>query len=296
MTSAAGDRFARQVALFGKEGQQKLRAAKVTVVGIGGLGTHVVQQLALFGVGRLMLIDAEELDLTNRNRYIGAYYYDPVPGSRKVILGARIAKAIDPSIDVTTIDDSFVSEAGFEAMRTSDWIFGCVDREGPRLILTEFSAAYAKPYIDIASDVTSDQPPEYGGRVMVSIGGKGCLMCYDVLDSDDAQRELSGPEGAKQRAAIYGVDKVLLEGAGPSVVSINGLIASLGVTEFMVGVTGVREPAPLQTYRGRAKRFSQPAPGEYPKPDCYYCKGLYGTAAKADVERYVRAGYGAFIR
>src|SRR5688572_9642552 len=135
-----------------------------------------------------------------------------------------MAKAIDPATDVTTIDDSFVSDAGFGAMRASDWIIGCVGREGPRLILTEFSAAYAKPYIDLASDVTSDQPPEYGGRVMVLIGGTGCLMCYDVLDSDDAQKDLSGPEGAKQRAAIYGVDKVLLEVAGPSVVSINGLI------------------------------------------------------------------------
>jgi hypothetical protein len=244
----------------------------------------------------MTLIDSEELDLTNGNRYIGAYYYDAIPGSRKVILGARMARSIDPSIDVTTIDDSFVSEAGFAALRTSDLIFGCVDREGARLLLTEFSSAYAKPYIDLATDVTSDQPPEYGGRVMVSIAGDGCLVCYDQLDIEEAQKELSGPEGAKQRAAIYGVDKILLGGTGPSVVSINGLIASLGVTELMVLVTGLREPAPLQTYRGRAKRFSVPAPLEYPKPDCYYCKGLYGSADKADVERYVRAGYGRFMR
>src|SRR5688500_6884118 len=91
------DRFARQVALFGNAGQNKLRVTSVAIVGVGGLGTHVVQQLALLGVAKLTLIDSEQLDATNRNRYVGSFYYDPIPGSRKVILGARMARAIDPT-------------------------------------------------------------------------------------------------------------------------------------------------------------------------------------------------------
>ena len=46
-----------------------------------GLGSQVVQQLALLGVGSLVLVDAEELDETNGNRYVGATHDDPIPGS-----------------------------------------------------------------------------------------------------------------------------------------------------------------------------------------------------------------------
>lgn len=297
MTIASEERFARQVALFGNAGQKKLRQTSVAVVGVGGLGTHVVQLLALLGVGKLALIDSEELETTNRNRYIGAYYYDPIPGSRKVILGARLARAIDPGIVVTTVDDSLISEGAFEAVRMADWTFGCLDKDGPRLILTELCAAYARPYVDLATEVISDERPEYGGRVLVSNNGRGCLVCYDELDSEEAQRQLSGPEGARQRNELYGVKRESLQGSGPSVVSLNGLIASLGVTEFMVAVTGLREPAPLQHYYGRERRFTRPSPeGGLPHPGCYYCTGVYGKGAGVDVERYLRGGYGTFVR
>ena len=135
------DRFKRQMPLFGEAGQAKLRAASVVVVGVGGLGTHVVQQLALLGVGKLSLIDAEELDGTNRNRYIGGWHDDPIPGSAKVYLGKRLIGMIDPDITVATLYDSFVTEAGFARVRASDYVFGCLDSEGARLILNELCAA-----------------------------------------------------------------------------------------------------------------------------------------------------------
>jgi hypothetical protein len=259
MTNANEARFARQIGLFGASGQDKLSATSVAVVGVGGLGTHVVQQLALLGVGNLTLIDSEELDTTNRNRYVGAYYYDPIPGSRKVILGARLVRSIDPAIVVKTVDDSLVSQDAFEAVRTADWTFGCLDKEGPRLILTELCAAYGRPYVDLASEVIPDERPEYGGRVLVAKDGRGCLVCYDELDNEEAQNQLSGPEGARQREDLYGVKREMLKNSGPSVVSLNGLIASLGVTEFMVAVTGLREPTPLQRYYGRERRFTRPS-------------------------------------
>ena len=63
-------RFDRQMALFGEEGQRTLEETQVAVVGVGGLGTHVVQQLALLGVRHVSVIDSEQLAETNRNRYV----------------------------------------------------------------------------------------------------------------------------------------------------------------------------------------------------------------------------------
>lgn len=109
---------------------------------------------------------------------------------------------------------------------------------------------------------------------------------------DEAQRELGVPEARKLREAIYGVNKDQLGRVGPSVVSINGVVASLVVTEFMVGVTGVRQAQRLITYRGdMAKVFVSQ---DLAQPDCYYCKAVWGRGDQADVQRYIRAGVGTF--
>src|SRR5690349_13746251 len=141
------DRFDRQVKFLGKAGQDSMEAARVVVVGIGGLGTHVVQQLALLVVRQLFLIDAEQLAFSNLNRYIGARHDDPIPGSLKVDLGERLARSINPELEIKKVPDSLVSVEGFEAIKKADYIFGCLDNEGARLILNEIAAAYSKRYI-----------------------------------------------------------------------------------------------------------------------------------------------------
>lgn len=288
------DRFDRNVLLFGKEGQEKLRAASVAVVGVGGLGTHVVQQLARLGVGAVGVIDSEELDWTNLNRYVGVRHDDPIPGSRKVDLAERLVHSIDPDIRVVKVFDSLVSEQGFEVVYGADYVIGCLDSEGARLILTELCAAYCRPYFDLASDVVSGEKPEYGGRVCAALGGEGCLVCLGVLDVGEAQRELSGPEAHRDQEAIYGVKRSALGRSGPSVVSINGVVASLGVTEFMVAVTGLRPPKRLLFYYGHGGTVRLRT--DEPLPDCYYCKGVRGLREKADVERYIRQGVGRWLR
>jgi molybdopterin-synthase adenylyltransferase len=86
---------------------------------------------------------------------------------------------------------------------------------------------------------------------------------------DPAQRE------ADQR--IYGVDRAALAGTGPMVVSINGVVASLAVTEFICHVTGLRQPAGKLTYhahQGVVRRGN-----DQPPADCYYCAGVWGSKA-----------------
>jgi len=287
-------RFDRQTPFFGIQGQRRIRRCKVAVIGIGGLGTHVVQQLALLGVGELTLIDAEELEDTNRNRYVGVKYDDTVPGTRKVDLGERMANDVDPSIGVVKIFDTLVSENAFEAVAKADYVFGCVDRDGPRLILNELCAAYSRPYIDLATEIVPGEPSIYGGRACVNRDGRGCLVCLGLIDVAEAQRDLGGPQTEKLDEALYGVSREILGRVGPAVVSLNGLVASMGVTEFMVAVTGIRQPISLANYYGNLGKVvvSVDAPGS----DCYYCKLIWGRGDAADVKRYIRAGIGKFLR
>ena len=253
--SAKYDRNAR---FFGQSGQDALAAANVAVVGVGGLGTHVVQQLALLGVERLVLIDSEEVDETNGNRYVGLRHDDPVPGMPKVELGRRLAKEVNREVAVVPIAECLRSQPAFDAIIDADYVFGCLDNDGSRLILNELSLAYGKPYFDMASDIV-DGGTRYGGRVCVVGADAGCLACYDELDLQAAQIDLMNDKERKDYADIYGIQLSDLGRVGPSVVSINGVVASLGVTEFMLTATGVpRRPRHVLKFRGESGVVTNP--------------------------------------
>jgi hypothetical protein len=135
----------------------------------------------------------------------------------------------------------------------------------------------ALPYIDIASDVAPTG--EFGGRVLFAKDGERCLSCAGELDHHALARAQMTDD---QRAAddqIYGVKRSALDAGGPSVVSVNGVVASLAVTEFMVWRTGLREPVGHLNYRGDRGTVGRRADPE--RGYCHYCMELWGTARSA---------------
>ena len=143
----------------------------------------------------------------------------------KLRVGERLVHELNRQIDVVAISEPLVSHAAFEAIKECDYVFGCLDNEGARLILNELCSAYAKPYIDLASGILIEGS-RYGGRVCVAWNGNGCLSCYDVLDVAEARDDLMGTKERSDHKAIYGIPEDALGEVGPSVVSINGVIAS----------------------------------------------------------------------
>jgi|GEM_PF-850665 len=281
------ERYHRNMLLFGAAGQEKLRNTSVVVVGVGGLGSPLVQHLALLGVKRVTSIDDEELDDTNRNRFVGAKHTDPVPGSPKVNLAHRLIHEINPDVESVALKTGLVSEAAFAAVKSGDWVIGGFDDDGPRFILNELCAAYDKAYIDMASDV-----PEagiYGGRVCVSVNGDGCLDCLNLLDRKTIRRFFETEEHRDGEDAIYGIAKGALKEKGPSVSPINAVVAGLAATEFMAAVTGLRNPTRLQEYRGWESKVVVNT--DKPRADCLCCKGVRGKRRAADIERYLTLSF-----
>jgi len=278
------ERLDRNIGFFGREGQDRLTRANVVLVGCGGLGSHVVQQLAYLGVSRFTLIDHEDLDVTNKNRYVTSFADDPVPGSPKVDLARREIHLINPSAHVTCIRSELRSRAAFDSVMSGGYVFGCLDNDGARLILTELCAAYQRPYFDLATEIIPGECPIYGGRVFVARGDNGCLVCRELLDLREAQKDLEGRAAREDRANLYGVPLDALGRSGPSVVSINGVVASLAVTEFSVAVAGLRRPHTLLTYRADLGRVT--VTGDSAPHGCYYCQEVYGMSDAAAVDRY----------
>jgi hypothetical protein len=285
------DRYHRQELLFGKEGQDRLAAARVAVVGAGGIGSHVIQQAAYLGVGRIAVLDFDAVEESNLNRLVGAWDADLDSGARKTGIAKRHCTLINPAVAVEVVTGGLRCEAGFASVKAATHVFGCVDKDGPRLVLTELCAAYGIPLFDLATDVIPGEhpgdKPVYGGRVCVMTGPGGCPVCYDEIDRDQAGRDLEGAGDRALRGAVYGVPRDGLDARGPAVVNLNGVLASLAVMEFMVAVTGLRDPLRRLEYRGTMGVVMKSRPPEV--TDCFYCGAMWGKGESADVERYLRA-------
>lgn len=288
--SAKSRRFDRQVAIFGTDGQARIQAAKVVLVGYGGLGTFVLPQLCLLGVKDLTVIEHETFSATNRNRYLGFRHSDydtrTGVGVDKVVVAERIAKGIDPDISIRLIRDRIESRDAFEAVMCANVVIACLDSDGPRAILNEICVAYGVTYIDLASEVFDDG--SFGGRVAVVDGGVGCLSCMaDGLDQTEVRRYLADEQQLENEAKVYGMDKRRLGGGtGPAVVDLNGIIASLGVQEFKLHLTMRELRSRYLNYRGQLKVISKVQVKRV--SDCYCC-GLYCAEDDADVWRYLVA-------
>lgn len=271
------ERFARQVALFGEEGQARLRETRAAIVGLGGLGSHVAQQLAYLGVGDLLLVDADVVTESNLNRLIGTTPEDI--GRPKVEVAREMIEAIAPEATVRCEQVS-VQELSEELLADRTVLFGCVDNDDPRLDLLERTSSLALAYIDAATDVLPDEDRlRYGGQVVVSTGS-GCLLCRDLLDQEEIRRARMSDSDRDAERRIYGIERADLGvGGGPAVVTLNGVVASLATTEFLVSVTGLREPRPHLVYKGWLGTVH--ASSDPPAPGCYYCAGWAGQAPKA---------------
>lgn len=264
------ERYARHEHLFGAEGQRRISETVVGLVGAGGLGMHVAQQLAYVGVLAYRISDFKAVDITNLNRLIGAGPGDV--GIPKLEIATRLIKFIQPQAEVITLSAPFAvdDQAVAAHLGDVDVLFGCVDTEPARIAVLEFASARGIPLIDLATDIGAhpDGTPWYGGRVVVAMG-EGCPVCLDVVDQRALAISAMTEAQRVEHARIYGIPVEALDATGPSVVSINGVVASLAVTEFVALVTGLRAPVRLLTYR--AERGIVNTSRDAPKPGCYYC-------------------------
>ena len=262
-------RYSRNIALFGADGQRKIAETKVAIVGLGGLGSHLAQQLAYLGVVDYGLVDYDIVTKSSLNRLIGAVETDVAALSPKVTVAKRLIEAIQPMSNVSVVEGKVDADGAAELVARADVVFGCLDRDLPRLQLTELYARHARPYFDLASDTgEEDCSAWYGGRVVFSDGTR-CLSCLDLLDQDQIAHDSMSPEQRAADALIYGIDRDALDNTGPAVVSINGAVASLAVTEFMAFVTGIREPVAHLVYRGDLPRLTKSV--DQPREGCWYC-------------------------
>lgn len=243
-----------------------------------------------------MNVDDDLVEATNLNRLIGGEPSDVENKTPKVVVAERLIRRIAPESDIRTINKNLRSREAMEALIDCKVIFGCVDHDAPRLILTELSSAYERVLIDSASEFIGDQDSgritEIGGRVVVARPGDFCLDCANEIDKEQAKWELASPEErAARKAHGYGLGEQV---PAPAVVSLNGVVANLAMTEFLFMVTGFRDPNRYLRYI--AYRENDPICGRVTiktdtrREDCYTCGYLAGKREAVNIFRFVLQG------
>lgn len=218
----AKNRVYDRQSFLGESAQFVFEHIRVGIIGYGGGGSHIGQQLAHIGLKNLVIFDDDQVEDTNLNRLIGAEFNDVQNATRKTAVAERVVKRIQPAAHVVRINSRWQDNPDW--LQACDVVFGNVDSYAERQQAEAECRRYLIPYVDIGMDVyqIGDEPPAIAGQIILSLPGSPCLSCFGFL----TEKKLA------QEAANYGN-----AGGRPQVVWPNGVLASTAVGLFMNLVT-----------------------------------------------------------
>jgi molybdopterin/thiamine biosynthesis adenylyltransferase/proteasome lid subunit RPN8/RPN11 len=281
--------YDRQIRAFGGEVQAVLRALRIGVVGCGGTGSAVTEQLARLGVGGLYLVDPDTIEDTNRTRVYGSR--PDVVGRPKAEVLAEHVASIAPEVRVEFEAGTITDVTIARATTTCDLLFGCTDDQAGRMIMARLSSYYLLPVIDCGVLLSSDHGQLLGidGRVTVMASGYPCLLCRGRIDIARAMAEQLSPEERARRAAEGYAPE--LGGIEPAVVAYTSLVASLAVAELLERLTGYGpQPVPSELLvRAHEREISTNS--RVPRAG-HYCDPAAGQLGTGDVEPFLGMAWG----
>jgi len=187
LTDAETLRYNRQIVLkgFDFDGQEKLKASHVLIVGLGGLGCAAAQYLAAAGVGSLTLLDFDTVSLSNLQRQI--LHTDARIGMRKVASAVLALEAINPHVALHQIDQQLDEDALLSVIRQRDLVLDCTDNVAIRDQLNRACFALKTPLVSGAAirmegqlSVFTYQPDEPCYRCLSRLFGENALTCVEA--------------------------------------------------------------------------------------------------------------------
>ncbi|TDO84323.1 adenylyltransferase/sulfurtransferase [Halanaerobium saccharolyticum] len=216
LTEEEIERYSRHIILkdLGGTGQQKIKDAKVLVVGAGGLGSPAAFYLAAAGVGTLGLVDSDHVDLTNLQRQILHTTEDT--GRPKVESAREKLEAMNPNVDVKTYNQ-YLNKDNVEAIIADyDIIVDGVDNFPTRYLLNDACVMAGKPLVEAGI-------LQFSGQLTTIMPGEG--PCYRCIFAEPPKE---GAIPSCQEAGVLG--------------AIAGTIGTLQATEVLKLITGIGRP------------------------------------------------------
>jgi adenylyltransferase/sulfurtransferase len=150
--------------------KEKVKNARILVVGAGALGNEVVKDLALFGIGHIYVVDFDQIELSNLTRSVLFREQDAYQHAYKAEIVAKRAMEINPQIKVIPIVGNLLSEVGFGIYRMVDVVIGCLDSRIARYQLNRLCMRAGKSWVDGSIENMT-------GSVEVYTPGLACYEC-----------------------------------------------------------------------------------------------------------------------
>ncbi len=226
----ASEIFDRSLALTGQGALSILSQLRIAVIGASGTGSLIVELLARAGAGEIVLFDFDTADHTNLNRVL---YLRTRDTDVKRIKAERLAEAIKESglpSRITIVKDGDIRKPEVASeLRGCDLLIGCVDRDWPRLILSEVSYQYLLPYLDLGTEIgiSDDCIQSIDSRTSYVCPGRPCLLCSKVVSQERLRLEtLESDEQDRVIKMGYSADIRL---KAPAVMELNMRSASLAM-------------------------------------------------------------------
>ncbi len=227
-------RYSRHILLneIGMEGQERILAAQVLIIGAGGLGSPVALYLSSAGVGRITVVDDDTVDMTNLQRQV-AHTIDRV-GSPKVRSIQTAIAQLNPAVEVTAIQQRADATLLDQLVARCDVVLDCCDNFATRHAINAACVAHRKPLVSGAAI-------RFDGQVCVYDPRDALSPCYACVFPPEATFE-------ETRCATMGVFAPLV-----------GIIGSLQAAEALKLITGAGRPLTgrLLMLDGRAMEFTE---------------------------------------
>jgi len=295
--------YDRQSRMFGDRGQELLSRLTVGIIGVGGVGSLLVEFLARLGVGGFVLVDPDRIESTNLPRVTGATRFDAMTfftksdrpewirriGRRlslpKVKIMKRLIYRANSRARVEVIHGDFVDHKVASQFLKCDYLFNAADSYQARLVFNAIVHAYLIPGVDLGTKVPVDSKTGAVGEVRTVVhpvsSSRGCLLCNGFIPRNRLQQEMETPtERQNQR---YIEDENV---SAPSVITLNAIAASHAVNDFLFSVTGLTYDDSKTGYLQFLPR-SRRIVHETPRKDeaCPHCStqkhGLFALGDKA---------------
>ena len=198
--------------------QQRVSAAHVMVVGCGALGNEVLKNLVLLGVGHIVAIDFDKVEIGNLSRSVLFSKSDADAHRMKVDVISERLKAMNPAVEVETICGDVAYDVGLGLIQRMDVVIGCVDSRWARYCINRLCMRAGIPWVDGAIE-------ELEGTARVFVPGQNCYACN------------LGPEGLKDLARRMSCSGIIRRheevGSVPTTSIMASIIGAVQVQEAM---------------------------------------------------------------
>lgn len=268
--------LARSALALGLDNIRKVMTDQtIGIIGVGGLGSVIAENLIHSGFQTIHLIDPDHVEVTNLNRIVGAYYSDAEAHRPKAEVVQQHLQRINPSARVYAHILGVEDDASMSVLVQCDWLVVATDSHFSRYHAQKIALELAIPLISAGVNITveNDQITDMSGEVITARSGDGfCLNCLGRINPTAvaAEKHQGDFVGAELVRKGYVTGRDVKE---PAVKTLNAIIGAIAADALLNQFTERQMPSPIVVYEnnGRPTIFSDSESVNGRHLSCYSC-------------------------